>query len=224
MVVALLYSGMVSADAPKVLVLEASECAAELVDITEYTQLLRLELPPSWTLADRDATVQLKLDCQAGELSVTVENSHGSRQIHSDLSRELPAMRARSVALATAELLRQDAEPPIVLPRPAPRPQPLALPPSTVPNRRLRLTRDLSIGLGSGTVAFLASGVPLAIVGGAAGPELGNRGQINTSGIVLLSLAGATLVGTVVSLALWVKEHRRPRRDMTAATLPTIFF
>ena len=226
-VTALLHAAVVSADPPKPLVLQVAECALGLVDIQEFTQLLRLELPANWTLSDGvDAAADLlKVGCTAGELLVTVEHARWSRQIRSDPSRELPSMRARTMALATAELLRSDTEPPPapVLP-PTPPPPSLAPPPKTVPNRGLRLTRDLSIGLGCGTVAFLAAGIPLAVVGGTVGPEVSTRGQINASGIILLSLAGATLVGTVVSFALWVREHRRPRRDLTTATSPAIFF
>ncbi len=219
-----------SADAPRPLAVSVDRCAARSIDTPAYTKLLEIELPTIWSLRstrsaqwpglDNPLVAQLRVTCESEStelvLLASLEVQGAKRQIRADLSAESPEMRPRTLALATAELLRSVPTEPIEVPRPPPPPSVASAvfvpswPMNPPPTPAARVTRALSIGLGAGTLALLSAGIPLTAAGQASNPgHLANNGM-TLSGTVLLSLAALSLTGTVVSFAFWLRERRRP--------------
>jgi hypothetical protein len=190
------------------LTVRATPCAAALVEVAELERLLQVEVPSA-------ASRQLAIDCGGGPdgLVVAFESARGREQLLVDLDRLPPELRARTLALATAEALRAPAPAPVEAPPPAPSVPPLpvvAETPSVTAQsgRALRLSRDLSLGLGATTVALLGAGIPLAVVGYSPNHPP-NSDAIGSFGAAFVAVGAVTLTGSIVSLVFWRREHRR---------------
>ena len=228
--VVLLYTGIARAEAPRPLLVSATVCATKVVDLAMFENLLKIELPSTWAMEEETSAEasRLSLDCGPGasELIVSFERGRVGWQVGVDLAPLAPEMRPRTLALATAELIRTAPATPIepmppaiaVLPSPmvaAPTPPR----PTADTTRAARLTLGLSISFGVTSAALLAAGIPLTAVGYGSNPPLPNSDALKISGIALLAAAQATLAGTAVSLAFWSRARRRPAA--TVQLIPT---
>jgi hypothetical protein len=204
-----------------------SPCAREIVDGDALVEHLRVELGTSIELVGADATppaggYRLTIDCPGpgAQLSLISAGTTPERVARTtvNLDDAPPSMRVRTFALAVAEQLqRLDA---ITATQPPPVPAPSAraavapsrsssvLAPVVVRNdRRLRLSRGFTLGLASLTVVSIAIGAPLLGVARSATSNTGSTGELNTGGIVMLSIAAASFLSSGVTLALWLRDR-----------------
>ena len=132
------------------------------------------------------------------------------------LSDTSSAIRARTLALALAERIRQiRLEPP-----PAPPPAPVAVVAAAVAEsarprvgpfqdpRRTKLEWQLATGLAALTVVGFSVGSPIAAVGDAETSSKG--GGLRGAGATILGLSCAPLIGGAVAFGLWMRDRSLP--------------
>jgi hypothetical protein len=205
--------------------LDTATCSPSDLDVDALAAAVRLELSsvlggvPTLTPSPEPTDLRISVDCTAaGSMKLTVSRpSIAATESETFSTGDLdPAMRPRTVALAAAELARR------VLGRPAPappRPKPeiatpaaapaaaLGQPSADVRARRLRLDRNLAVSFGALTFATGVIGGSLLGAGesGTANPIPG----LVAPGASLLALGGASLIATVVTFSLWMRERGR---------------
>jgi hypothetical protein len=190
----------------------SERCAPEVFDEDQVRALLSLELRPNLELAGPGAIQtggrRVRVVCSAGTQGAVLYVDDGPAEALSFA--DVPVrMRARTLALAVAEVLRREPTPPaapVVAPRPAPasRPQP---PAPRVASQRERVLGGVTLGLFGLSVVGFAVGSPIAAVGNS-DPE---RGDLRVASAYLLSLSVAPLVASSVTFGLWLRERRARR-------------
>jgi hypothetical protein len=155
--------------------------------------LVSLHLPDSDI---RSARAKLSGAHDTRGASGVVRDRADNRVVHRRL-----VFAAVALALAGAARAYPQESPPVVAPAP--------LPDYASHQRRLRLTRNVALAATAVTLAGVVIGAPLLAVGDPRGPQPRN-GYVG-AGYALLALSGVSLVTTVVSFALWLRErHRAP--------------
>jgi hypothetical protein len=181
--------------------------------------------------ANGDASYRLRLDCtdtrDVLDLQIARRAPPGAYREQVSLVQLPERMRPRTVALAISEDVRwldqsKDEEPPARAVEPAPElvvappapPPPVAAPLVTAPPlrptrdaRTLRLTRNLTLGLGLSSLGLLAIGIPLNSAG--SGPDHNDPGMVG-SGAAFTTLGVLSAAGATVSFVFWLRERRRP--------------
>lgn len=149
---------------------------------------------------DRSLEVILRIDAREPE-SVWLSDTSGG-------------IRARTLALALAERVRQiRLEPP-----PAPPPPPAVVTAKVVaesarprpgPFRNpdlMRMEGQIALALGGLTLAGFAAGAPIAAIGDANA----NRGDLRAAGAAVLGTSCGPLIATAVAFGLWMHERSLP--------------
>ena len=169
------------------------------------------------------------VDCAGADgLSLAASRGVPERTVRATVSLEdaLPAVRARTFAIAVAEQLRSldtraaaptaptpPALPIAVAPKPpetAPTAGPIAATTPTREPRRMQLARGSTIALATFTGVSLILGASLTGAANSGPSGQSALAEVNTAGITLMSLSALSIAAGGVTLWLWLRERGRP--------------